>query len=62
MWMVSSIFDLKDDVKLRETITSERARLIQKMLAAKKSGAPTQAAKAKPRRLYSCDDTDVEIK
>ena len=55
-------FDLKDDVKLRETITSERARLIQKMLAAKKSGAPTQAAKAKPRRLYSCDDTDVEIK
>ncbi len=55
-------FDLKDDVKMRETITAERARLIQKMLAAKKGGAPTQVAKAKPRRLYSCDDTDVEIK
>ncbi len=55
-------FDLASDAKLRETISSERARLVQKMLVAKKGGAPTQAAKAKPRRLYTCDDTEVEIK
>ncbi len=55
-------FDLKNDKQMRETISTERARLVQKMLAAKKGGAPTQVAKAKPRRLYTCDDADVEIK
>ena len=48
-------FDLQDDVKLREAAQKERARLVQKMLQAKKSGAPALPVQARQTRLYECD-------
>jgi imidazolonepropionase-like amidohydrolase len=49
-------FDRQDDLKLRLDIQKERARLIQKLIAAKKSGAPTQAAQGRSPRAYDCED------
>ncbi len=48
-------FDLQDDIKLHEAAQKERARLVQKMLQAKKSGAPVIPVQAKQNRLYQCD-------
>ena len=49
-------FDRADDVKAQAEVRKERARLIQKLLASKKSGAPTQAAVGRPQRLWDCED------
>ncbi|PCH70003.1 MAG: amidohydrolase [Bacteroidetes bacterium] len=49
-------YDIDKDKELRKEIKSERARLIQKMLKAKKSGAKTQKPKKKSPHLYHCDD------
>ena len=49
-------FDRKEDLEKRQYIKKERARLIQKMLAAKKDGKPTQAPGKKHQHLYHCDD------
>ena len=54
-------FDREEDVQLREDIKKERARLIQKILASKKSGAPTQAVPLRGRRLYDCEDNEDEM-
>ncbi len=51
-------FDLQDDIKLRDVAQKERARLIQKMLIAKKAGSPAQPVQAKQNRLYECDDVN----
>ena len=48
-----------DQNKVREDeIKKERARLIQKMLAAKAGGAETQKAVKKPEKNYHCDDME----
>jgi adenine deaminase len=47
-------FDLEQDQEKRDYIQKERARLIQKLMAAKEKGAPTQQPKGKDTRAYSC--------
>ncbi|WBO84049.1 amidohydrolase family protein [Hymenobacter yonginensis] len=54
-------FDLESDKVLRQDMERERLRIVQKMLAAKKGGAPTQTATAKPTGHFHCD-TDGEEK
>ena len=51
-------FDLQDDIKLRDAAKKERARLVQKMIQAKKAGAPAQPVIARQNRLYDCDDVN----
>ncbi|MBL4655677.1 MAG: amidohydrolase, partial [Bacteroidia bacterium] len=51
-------FDVDRDKELRKEIKTERARLIQKMLKAKKAGAKTQKPKKKSPHLYHCDDIE----
>lgn len=48
-------YDADEDVKLREEIRKERARLIQKMLAEKNSGGATQKPMPRKQKLYHCD-------
>ncbi len=49
-------YDSQKDMELRKEIAEERARLIQKMLAAKKAGEKTQKAGSASERIYHCDD------
>ncbi len=51
-------FDQEEDQELRQYIAAERNRLIQAMLAAKKRGSKTQAAKPKPDDSYHCKDAN----
>ncbi len=55
-------FDRKEEAMLRQRNEQERNRLIQKMLAAKKSGARTQRPQGRMPRLYHCDDLTDEIR
>ena len=48
-------FDIEEDNKKREWIKTERNRLIQKMLRAKKNGAKTQKPSKKEHKHYHCD-------
>jgi len=48
-------FSLKRDAELRQQRDQERQRLVQAMLAARKTGAPTQAAREKPVGHWTCD-------
>jgi hypothetical protein len=48
-------YDAEEDVKMREEIRKERARLIQKMITEKNGGAPTQRPRAKQPREMHCD-------
>lgn len=52
-------FDIQKDAELRKEIAAERARLIQKMLAAKKGGEKTQKPAGTVERIYHCDDMEV---
>ncbi len=54
-------FDRTEDAKIQAAIQTERARLIRKMLAAKKGGAPTQGVKGKHHHHYHCDDHEDEL-
>ncbi|HSZ86729.1 MAG TPA: amidohydrolase family protein [Puia sp.] len=49
-------YDVERDMMLRKHIIEERNRLIQKMLAEKKSGAPTQPGTPSFEVLLSCGD------
>lgn len=51
-------FDLDKDAEQRAYIQSERARLIQLMLGAKKRGEPTQNPAAKADKHFHCDTLD----
>lgn len=51
-------YDIQRDVQKREEIRRERARLIQKMLDDKKSGAPTQEPTPKSNKGYNCGGFD----
>ena len=55
-------YDRAEDIKKREAVKAERARLIQKMLAAKKGGAKTQPVKIKKEEHYHCDTVHDEMK
>ena len=48
-------YDADEDVKLREEIKKERARIIQKMVKEKQSGSSTQKPMPKKHILYHCD-------
>lgn len=48
-------YDAEEDVKMRENIRKERARLIQKMLAEKNTGAPTQKPQMRRQGHYHCE-------
>ena len=54
------LFSLAADAALRAGIRQERQRLVQAMLAAKKSGAPTQAAPGKAQGFWHCDTLGEE--
>jgi imidazolonepropionase-like amidohydrolase len=49
-------FDRERDLELRQRISTERNRLVQKMLAEKKKGTPTQKASATREEMYHCED------
>jgi imidazolonepropionase-like amidohydrolase len=53
-------FDAQQDLELRKQIAAERNLLIQKMLEAKKGGAPTQKPVKKEQKLYHCEDVEEE--
>ena len=55
-------FDRAEDKKMHAAIQKDRARLIGKMLAAKKGGAPTQGVKGKHHHHYHCDDHEDELR
>jgi imidazolonepropionase-like amidohydrolase len=52
-------YDVENDKQKRTEIASERNRLIQKMIASKKEGAPTQKPALKKPKLYHCDDLET---
>lgn len=51
-------YDSERDIQLRTEIRKERARLIQKMIAAKKAGEKTKKPGKKEHKLYHCDTMD----
>ncbi|MCE9540330.1 MAG: amidohydrolase family protein, partial [Bacteroidetes bacterium] len=53
-------FDKDEDIKLRDDIQKERARIIQKMIEEKKGGAPTQKPVSKKQKLYGCDSMELD--
>lgn len=54
-------YSLEDDINKRAYIQSERTRLINKMLEAKKNGTPTQPASQKEKELFHCDSEEDGI-
>ncbi|GAB3787115.1 amidohydrolase family protein [Spirosoma horti] len=51
-------FSLKDEDQKRDLMQAERARLIQKMLTAKASGASTTRPQPKRARMWHCEDIE----
>jgi hypothetical protein len=43
-----------------DLVAKEKARLVQKMLQAKASGAPTRAPEAKGTHMWHCEDVAGE--
>jgi imidazolonepropionase-like amidohydrolase len=52
-------YDAVEDVKLREQIKTERARIIKKMIDAKKGGAPAMKPALKKQFLYECESLEI---
>ncbi|HTL82214.1 MAG TPA: amidohydrolase family protein [Bacteroidia bacterium] len=50
------MYDVNADLKLRESMRKDKARIIQKMLAEKAGGATTQSVKFRKPRIWECDD------
>lgn len=48
-------FDIDQDQENQKANTKEKARIIEKMIAAKNGGAKTQAPNSKKPKLYHCD-------
>ena len=59
-WVDGTLFfDRQRDLEIRESVQAERARIIQKMIAAKKGGENgDKPSRARPK--YHCDDVDDE--
>lgn len=53
-------FDVERDRELRTAMRTERQRLIEKILAAKSSGAPTKKEGRRERKPYHCGDLGDE--
>lgn len=53
-------YDLATDMKLRDELRVERARLIKKMTENKKSGAPVQRGGSPQQLDFDCDGAEVE--
>ena len=51
-------YDIEKDSQLRESIKTERARLIKKMKASKSKGNATQEAKPEKSYNFHCDDLE----
>ncbi len=51
-------YSQEHDEQLRQTLATERNRLIQDMLSAKNGGAPTQRPVKKVQKLWHCDDLE----
>jgi adenine deaminase len=49
-------FDIEKDAQNNKEQEEERARLIQKMKNAKKSGMPTQRSEGRTQAIFHCDD------
>lgn len=52
-------YDVEEDLKLRDEIKKERARIIAKMIKEKQSGAATQKPVTRRPRLYECDTLEA---
>jgi hypothetical protein len=50
------LYDINEDVKLRQEMVKEKARIIQKMIAEKNGGAPVRKASYRKPHLSGCDD------
>jgi hypothetical protein len=53
-------FEREKDAAMHQTVTAEKARLVQKMLGDKKSGVPTRPATPSYQVLLTCGDHDHE--
>ena len=51
-------FDLQGEEAKRDALQAERARIIQKMIASKASGAPTQRPNFRRQRMWHCEDIE----
>lgn len=49
-------YDIEKDAEKRAQVNAEKARLIQKMLNAKKGGAPTGKPSMKQKHMWHCED------
>lgn len=54
------LFDAREDVKLRERMMADKARIIQKMIAEKKGGATVRPTRFRKPRLWDCEDFSIE--
>ncbi len=52
------LFDIEEDMKKRELVAKERARLIQKMNADRGAGAGKRPASRRMQQMFHCDDLD----
>ncbi|HEU4717260.1 MAG TPA: amidohydrolase family protein, partial [Bacteroidia bacterium] len=50
------LYDAQDDIKLRDEMHRDRARIIQEMIAEKNGGAPVRLPKVHHLHLWTCDD------
>jgi imidazolonepropionase-like amidohydrolase len=53
-------FDLEKDLQLRKDLEAERARLINKMIDAKKGGAPAVKGPSKQQMELHCEEEEME--
>ena len=53
-------YDIDENAKEHDDIQKERARIIQKMIAEKKGGAPTQKPVIKKHKLYGCGSMELD--
>ena len=54
------LFSLEEDQQLRDQMQQERLRIIQKMLSARKAGAPAQPVVARANGHYTCETLGEE--
>ena len=53
-------WDMEQDAAKQKALNAERGRIIQKMIAAKNGGTPTQRAVAPRQRLYECESLEED--
>lgn len=54
------MYDSEEDAKIREEQKKDRARIIQKMIAEKNDGVPTQPVKVRKKKLWDCEDMEED--